>query len=222
MSLTDLAMTLIAQSYLFCTLVGIGMVTAGMQLQSEPHPALRLRLWALLSAHVSLATLSGTIIVIHSLMLLRVLPNSYDTPWLTALLAISTVFMCSLLLPARAYARLAFGVDHLRKLWQIRALRSLDTYTAWLIAAPPYPLTLRQAVLSPRYELLQLNMAILDREKPLLASQSPVALRVGQMLKQVTSSSSLNLDHEAQFAELVRGLESVARQTGNTRRAVSK
>jgi hypothetical protein len=214
----NLAMTLIAQTYLFCTLVGIGMVTASYQVENEKHLALRLRLVDLLAAHISLATLSGSILVIHSLMLLKFLPNSFDTPLLTLMLAISTLFMCSNFLPARAYTRLAIGVDYLKKLWQIRALQSLDAYIASLISAPPYPLTLRQAVQSPQYELLQLNMAILDREKLLLASQSPAAHNIAQMLSQVSLQADTTKDRETQFSELVRGLVIVAKRTVNIRR----
>jgi hypothetical protein len=213
----NLAMTLIAQSYLFCTLVGIGMVSASYQVENEKHLALRLRLIDLLAAHISLATLSGSILVIHGLMLLKFLPNSFDTPLLTLMLAVSTLFMCSNFLSARVYTRLALGVEYLKKLLQIRALRNLDAYTARLVSAPPYPLTLRQAILSPRYELLQLNMAILDREKHLLSSRSPAAQKVAKMLNKVSAQAQPNQDRDVQFSDLVKGLETIAKHMGTSR-----
>src|SRR5579859_1601254 len=213
----NLVITLLAQSYLFCTITGIGMVTVSYQVRHENNLALRLRLAALLAAHISLATLSGSILIIHSLMLLKALPNSFDTPWLTALLAISTLLMCSNLLPAQFYVQLALGVDYVRKLFQIWAIKGLDTYTARLISAPPYPLTLRQAILRPRYELLQLNMAILDREKPLLSSRSPAAQMVAKILNKVSAQAQPNQDRDVQFSDLVKGLETIAKHTGSSR-----
>jgi hypothetical protein len=213
----NLVITLLAQSYLFCTVTGIGMVTAAYQVQNENNLALRLRLTALLAAHISLAMLPGSILIIHGLMLLKVLPSAFDTPLFTALLAISTLLMCSNLMPARFYVQLAICVDYLSKLLQIWRLKGLDTYTAQLISAPPYPLTLRQAILSPRYELLQLNMAILDREKHLVSSRSPAAQNVAKMMRNVSVKAQPNEDRDAQFSNLVKGLEAIARQIGHSR-----
>lgn len=87
-------------------------------------------------------------------------------------------------------ALLQTRIEMVRQLPQIIRMRRIEKRTARMLAVAPCALPLFQVLLSPRYALHRLIIAILDRRKLLRTSRYLPARQLGTMLDNIISRSS--------------------------------
>ena len=198
----SIAVTVIAQLFLFLVVTGLGLPTMLHSVQEEIVPALRLRLAMLCSSQVFASIMTASVIALYLLVLLDILPPDFQSPFIFVLMLMTTLAYAAGLLPVRFYTRLALGIDYLRHWYHLMRIRMLERRTAELLGLSPKPFPLKEALAYPDYVTYVYVIGILDRRKTLFSSQSPPAQAIAATLDNLCT-------RDAQYRDVVRHLSSV-------------
>ncbi len=176
----NLVIILLAQTFLFVSIIGIGTPTTIHLFQNEKNQTIRTKLGILLITHLLAATLSGSVIGLTALTLLgSTLAKIYyenAPPILQLLMAITTVSYLAFLLPAKIHA-------YLTSLKQAIRSTGITKITAELAAVQETEIPLRNIFFHPDLSLIQIEISVIDHQRVFADSKDPPTRRIAALIE---------------------------------------
>jgi hypothetical protein len=181
----SLALTVLGHTYVVIILTGIGIPATRYYRQQLTNAVLRLRFLMIIVLQILIVVLSGSVILVHGLMMFDVLPRTYQSPlilWLILLMSLAWIIS---LFPAKVYAFLILTLEYLEQMRQLSIIQRLEKHIASLLALSPHPVSLYEAIFAPGFARLHLVVAIIDLHKSLQASDHTPAQEMAQRLDEI-------------------------------------